>query len=139
MRKIAWFLVCVLVIARLLSSCSAEVSRGAVIRYVEDHQEELEDRVETGDFDGIGYPVLDVNAGEKCIEFECGGSGFGPETSYWGFFYSAEDNIYAVWCAPPRGTLRPDGDGWSWQESDGDNECYIQHIVGHFYYYEASY
>ena len=139
MRKIAYFLVCFLVIARLLTSCSAEASRGSILRYVENHQEELEERVERADFEGIGYPVLEVNAAEECIEFECGGSGFGPETSYWGFFYSAEDNIHAVWCAPPRGTLRPDGDGWSWQESDGDNEYYIQHIVGHFYYYEASF
>lgn len=133
MRKLAWLLALIL----LLTACSAEASRGTILRYVEVHQQELERRVETGDFDGIGLPVLEVNAGETCVEFECGGSGFGPETSYRGFFYSAEDDIYAVWCAPPRGTLCADGDGWSWQETDGDNECYIQHIVGHFYYYEA--
>lgn len=140
MRKIAWFLVCFLVIVRLLSSCSAEASRGSVIRYVEDHREDLEERVETGDFDNIGLPVLEVNAGEECIEFECGGAGFGPETAYWGFFYTAEDNIHTVWCAPPRGsTFFPEGAGQRWKEPGGDNEFYVEHIVGHFYYYEAAF
>lgn len=136
MRK---FWIWVLVILLLLYACSADSRRENIIRYVENNQEKLEERVETGDFDGIGLPVVEVSAGEKCIEFDCGGSGLGPETSYWGFFYSAEDNIYAVWCAPERGSLRPDGEGWSWQEPDGDNECYVQHICGHFYYYEASF
>lgn len=134
MRKLAWLLALML----LLSACSAEAKRGTILRYVEDHQEELEARVETGDFDGIGLPVLEVNTGEKCIEFECGGSGFGPETSYWGFFYTPEDDIYTVWCAPPRGSsFSPEGDGQHWQDPGGDNEFYVEHICGHFYYYEA--
>lgn len=135
MRKLAWLLVLVL----LLTACSADINRETIIRYVENHQAELEQRVETGNYEDLGPLVQEVNPGEKCIEFACGGAGFGPETSYWGFFYSPEDNIHAVWCAPPRGTLSPDGDGWSWQEPDGDNECYLEHIVGHFYYYEASF
>lgn len=136
MRKIAWLLVLVL----LLGSCSSDVNRRVICRYVLEHQQELEERIESGNLDGIGPPVLEADDRETCIEFECGGSGFGPETAYWGFFYTPSDDIHAVWCAPPRGsTISPEGEGQRWREPDGDNEFYVEHIVGHFYYYEASF
>lgn len=136
MRKLAWLLALIL----MLTACSAEASRGTIIRYVEEHQEELESRIERGDLEGIGLPVLEADVRESCIEFECGGSGFGPETAYWGFFYTAADDIHAVWCAPPRGSaFSPEGEGRRWKEPGGDNEFYVEHIVGHFYYYEASF
>lgn len=74
------------------------------------------------------------------VDFACGGAGMGPETSYVGFFYTAEHDMAAVWCAPySEESLEPSGSGFVWQEQDSDNRYYTEHICGNFYYYEASF
>ena len=37
------------------------------------------------------------------------------------------------------GKLAPSGNGFEWQEANGDNWYYTEHICGNFYYYEASF
>ena len=32
-----------------------------------------------------------------------------------------------------------DGDGWRWEESGGDNRCYIQELDENWYYYEMEF
>lgn len=113
-------------------------SRQEVIEYVRENETVLIQCIAAGDYASLGAPVEEVTEGDRCIEFSCGGSGFGPETAYCGFFYSPDDDMSAVWCAPQE-ALTPTGNGFGWQEADGDNACYIEPIVGHFYYYEAAY
>ena len=129
----------ILALLLFLSACSADSSRWMILRYVADNQQELEERIEKQYYDGLGYPVQEVDVEDTCIEFDCGGAGFGPETAYWGFFYTETDDVYAIWCAPPRGMLTESDGVWTWKEPDGDNECRVEHICGHFYYYEASF
>ena len=75
---------------------------------------------------------------DDTIEFSCGGSGLGSATYYCGFYYSETDDLYGMWCAPAHGSnLKPDGNGFLYEESNGDNRYYTEHISGHFYYYEA--
>lgn len=113
-------------------------SRLEVIEYVRENETTLTQCIAAGDYASLGAPVEEVTEGERCIEFSCGGSGFGSQTAYCGFFYSPDDDMSAIWCAPQK-ALTPTGCGFGWQEADGDNACYVEPIVGHFYYYEASY
>lgn len=77
--------------------------------------------------------LIDVNVEDEIIDFYCGGSGFGSSTSYYGFYYTENDNLSAIWCAGD--TLAPSGKGWSWK--NGDNSYYTEKITDNFYYYEA--
>ena len=74
------------------------------------------------------------------IDFDCGGKGFGPATSYFGFYYTPNDKPRNVWS----GTLfsdiedlTPDGDGFYIKENDGDNLYYTEKLADFFYRYEA--
>lgn len=81
-----------------------------------------------------------INADEKLVEFSCGGAGIGSATSYVGFYYSPNDDMNELWCAPPFfSSLTPSGNGFEWHEQNGDNSYYTEHICEHFYYYEASF
>lgn len=137
MRRLAWILALVL----LLSACGNDdrESRGRIFRFVEENAQALEQRVQEGYFGDLGGPVREVLVREDHVEFVCGGAGFGPETAYRGFFYTETDDVYAIWCAPPRGAFAETEGAWTWREPDGDNCCYVEHICGHFYYYDASF
>lgn len=110
--------------------------------FVRENEEELRQAIETNDFsefENQGF-IREVDACETVVDFSCGGAGFGSETSYVGFYYTPDNDMTAVWCAPPAGdSLTPSGDGCEWRESDGDDRYYTEHICGNFYYYEASF
>lgn len=113
-----------------------------IFRQVRQNQSLLEECVETGDYEAALQlrVIKEVDPGEHCVDFYCGGAGIAPSSTYCGFFYSREDDLYAIWCAPPTGqTLTADGDGWRWEQPGGDNRYYVEHICGHFYYYQASF
>ena len=75
---------------------------------------------------------------ENYIDFSCGGAGVGSGTQYYGFFYSAEDNLTA-WNggACPADALYAWGSGYKYTQTDGDNAYYVEKIAEHFFYYEA--
>lgn len=100
MRRLAWVLALVL----LLSACGGDDREGSgrIFRFVQENQEMLERCVRESDYAEIGGPVREVLVREDHVEFVCGGAGFGPETAYRGFFYTETDDVYAIWCAPPR-------------------------------------
>lgn len=90
-------------------------------------------------FENKGF-IKSIDAGEATVEFYCGGAGVGSATSEVGFFYTADNDMTAVWCAPPSASdLTPSGNGFEWHEPNGDNWYYVEHICGSFYYYEASF
>lgn len=93
---------------------------------------------------------------DERMEFYCGGYGMGSETGYEGFLYSLSATIaekdeqtgeidlsflgyYNIGADDRMMKFFPDGDGWRWNEVDGDNTVYIEHIVGDFYYYFEEY
>lgn len=74
------------------------------------------------------------------VDFDCGGKGFGPATSYFGFYYTPDDKPRNVWSGTLFGDiedLTPDGDGFSIKEDEGDNFYYTEKIADLFYRYEA--
>lgn len=113
-----------------------------VFDFVCEKEEELLKAIEDGDFstfENKGF-IKSIDAGETCVDFLCGGAGFGSATSYAGFYYSPNDDMTAIWCAPSsEDFLTPSGNGFEWQEQNGDNWYYTENICGHFYYYEASF
>lgn len=76
-------------------------------------------------------------SGDWFVEYSCGGHGFGSATSYWGFYYSADDDMNRIWCAGQ--PLVPEGNGFLYRQEDGDNRYYTEWIMDHFYYYEADF
>ena len=113
-----------------------------VFEFVREKEDELLKAIEDGDFSAFenqGF-IKDIDANKMVVDFSCGGAGVGSGTSYVGFFYTAADDMAAVWCAPySEASLEPSGSGFAWQEENGDNRYYTEHICGHFYYYEASF
>lgn len=81
-----------------------------------------------------GIHKITVYEAPDCVEFMCGGSGFGPSTHYYGFYYSEKDDLCAVFGGPE---LVEHGDGWLYEEEDGDNRYYVEPLGDHFFYYEA--
>ena len=98
--------------------------------------------IENGDlsaFEDKGF-IQSIDADHGVVDFYCGGAGFGSSTSYVGFYYTAENDMTALWCAPSSAdSLTPSGNGFEWKEPNGDNRYYTEHICGGFYYYEASF
>lgn len=83
--------------------------------------------------------VKDVDSSYGVVEVYCGGRGFVPSTSYYGFYYSPDDLPLYCWDGIGYYTesLKPDGKGFSIKYSDDDNSYYTEKIRDNFYYYEA--
>lgn len=126
----------------LVAAGDDSADKDEIFEFVCEHEDELLEAVEDGDFSSFenqGF-IKDIDAGELAVDFTCGGAGIGSGTSYVGFYYTADHDMTAVWCAPPSaGSLTASGDGYEWQEPGGDNRYYTEHICGNFYYYEASF
>ena len=69
----------------------------------------------------------------ECVEFWSGGAGLGPSTSYWGVTYSEYGPVGFQSVALD---YVPDGDGWFWEESVGDNWSRVTPLEGNWYLYE---
>ena len=117
-----------------------------IIRYVRKHEGLLLRYIEKRDDEILkNQPMIrQIRISDAYIDFSCGGDGFGPETSYWGFYYSEKDDMSVLWCAHPADQrLEKSGDGYMWKEAwydpRGDNTYYTEWICGHFYYYEMTF
>ena len=126
----------------LVATGDDSADKNDVFEFVRDNEEELLKAIENGDFSAFenkGF-IKDIEPDEAFVDFSCGGAGVGSGTSYVGFYYTADKDMTAVWCAPPPNSLLiPSGNGFGWQEPNGDNRYYTEHICGHFYYYESSF
>lgn len=81
--------------------------------------------------------TVEVYRSANTIQFCVGGKGLGSATSYTGFYYSLDGALKGF-----QGVAldyEPDGAGWSWQETDGDNHAYTEQITGNWYWYEMSF
>ena len=128
----------------LLSGCGFGAAREMlekerIIQYVQENESLLTQCILDGDYDPLSDSAVieDIEHAPEAVDFSCGGSGFGSQTNYWGFFYSETDNLLAVWCAITDGRSEKDGEGRIWYEPNSDNTYYVQHICSHFYYYYA--
>ena len=99
--------------------------------------------VEQGRGQGIPRPfgVRDMtfwDYGGTAVDFSMGSSGIGPSTTYWGIQYVPSGERLGFQGSRLEGWIS-DGDGWRWEESGGDNRCYIQELDERWYYYEMSF
>ena len=77
------------------------------------------------------------DASAQMVQFSVGANGFGSETSYWGI-YTTTDGQPAGWPEPDM-PLVPEGDGFFWQEENGDNTYYTEKINDVWWYYRATF
>ena len=150
MKKALCLLFC-LIVALSFASCSFpnpfddRASKEDIFAYVRENEAALLESINKDDFLTIRTStriiqlIDDDDIGKGFVDFDCGGSGFGSATSYCGFYYSDDDNMTEIWCAPSGVSLSKSGSGYEWHEENGDNTYYTENICGHFYYYEASY
>lgn len=119
---------------------SGLTSRDAVVRMYEKNEEAFLNAAATGDFSALEEirGVEKVYVQNECVNFSCGGSGFGSNTQYYGIFYSKDDNLCAI-RGPYSKKLEPENNGYRWKEPDGDNEYYVEPLGNHFFYYEEKY
>ena len=126
----------------LVAASDDSADKNTVFEFVCQQEEDLLAAIESGNFaafENKGF-IKTIDADEKVVDFSCGGAGVGSGTSYVGFYYTPDHDMAAVWCAPiSADDLSPYGNGFAWQETDGDNRYYTEHICGNFYYYEASF
>ena len=126
----------------LVAATDDSADKDVVFEFVRENEAELLQAIADGDFSAFenqGF-IKKINAEEKVVDFSCGGAGVGSGTSYVGFYYTADNDMTAVWCAPSSADLlKPSGKGYEWSETLGDNRYYTEHICGNFYYYEASF
>ncbi len=126
----------------LVATGDDSADKGEIFEFVCENEEELLKAIQDGDFSAFenqGF-IKEIDANETVVDFSCGGAGVGSGTSYVGFYYTPDNDMTAVWCAPSSaGSLTPFGNGFVWQEPNGDNRYYTEHICGNFYYYEASF
>lgn len=98
------------------------------------------DRVlKQGSADNVRMPngVKDIdlhNTHSGCVDFYMGGFGLVPSTTYWGVIYTTEDAPVG-WGGLDVEFVR-DGEGWYWQEEEGDNSCSVTKLADHWYMYE---
>ena len=126
----------------LVATGDDSADKDEVFDFVSENEEDLLKAIEAGDysaFENQGF-IKDIDPDETVVDFSCGGAGVGSGTSYVGFYYTSENDMAAVWCAPSSASsLIPSGNGFEWQEANGDNWYYTENICGNFYYYEASF
>ncbi len=126
----------------LVATGDDSADKDDVFEFVCVNEEELLKAIKDCDFSAFedqGF-IKDIDADEKVVDFSCGGAGVGSGTFYVGFYYTVENDMAAIWCAPSSASLlTPSGNGFEWQEPNGDNRYYTEHICGNFYYYEASF
>lgn len=80
----------------------------------------------------------DVSRFDDVVCFDYGGWGFGSSTRYWGVNYVTDDRLVGFQGTSIEGAV-PEGDGWLWQQADGDNRCYVEQLAPCWYYFEASF
>ena len=120
---------------------SSEKAR--IQKYVEKNEGLLLTCIEQNDFTAVEKDAIlrEIRHQDKCIDFNCGGEGFGPDTSRWGFYYSERFNMTAMWGDRlPGQMMQKSGNGYLWKESwdtpGGDDTYYVEQIREHFFYYE---
>lgn len=137
-------IICIIAITILLIFIIKDTKKDKIIRLVNKNQEFLNECIENKTYDKIykinaiksiaPYSIMD---NELYIDFYCYGFGIAPSSTYYGFYYSSNDEPIGFQAAQIE--LEPDGKGWVWQQPNGDNRYYTEKISDNWYYYEAGF
>ena len=90
--------------------------------------------------------IKSADADGGYVDFYCGGSGFGSQTNYTGFFFTPDDDPLAMWrkSGPDLTSCFVETkDGWEYREHDhnpgGDNVFIVKKLAPCYYYYYLHY
>ena len=136
------FCIVIIIMICFLSACSGNLTSKESIKDLYTQNETLfASAASSGSFSDLEKlrGVQNVFVRDEYVNIECGGSGFGSSTHYYGIFFSETDDFCAVDVAGPIDELVADGDGYRYKQSDGDNEYYVEPLGNHYFYYEAHY
>ena len=115
-----------------------------IFDFVENNYETLMSCIESSDYSPLENEkiIKQIRPNDKSVDFYCGGCGFASSTSYRGFFYSENDDVKDIWCAPPYDAQLKESDpgvSWYYKTPGTDNTFFGQKIKDKFFYYDASY
>lgn len=143
-RKYFGALLCVVVIVGVLFTVGLQKknSKSEIFNYVRENQAHLSqfvaDIMDTAEKDSTyGNWSVTYYEDSGTVEFLTKGRGIGSATVYEGFYYSEHDIPIGF-----QGTelaFIPNGDGWIWQETDGDNHEQTERIMTHWFWFEMSF
>lgn len=122
------------------TACSKNLTeKQDIIALYQRNEDSFLQAANTGDYSAIERisGVQKVFISEDYVDIQCGGSGMGSSTHYYGIFYSVDDNLCAIDVAGLKDKLVKQGGGYFYQEENGDNRYYVESLGDHFYYYEA--
>ncbi len=124
------------------SFVSDDISKSQIFNLVEKNYDIIMDDISKDDFNDTKSikKIKSVSINENIISFNCGGKGLGSATSYYGFYYSVNDEPIGAYFGTNivgKFELMPDGDGYSYTEENSDNTYYTEKIIENFYYYES--
>ena len=138
--KLLFFLLFILLVAW----GSDHLTQNQIAALAEENKEKIVDCIQAGNADRLKdwKGIKDVwTLDNGCIVFYCGGEGFGPATSYYGFYYSPDDTPFDIEAMTGGDPLVEEGNGWGWHECQnsrkGDNAYYTERICPCFFYYES--
>lgn len=136
-KAITCFCILLLAVSAILSGCSDKISKDEIISLVLTNKELLLNDISNEDFGNCKKlsEIKEVNVYDDHIEFYCGGSGAGGETTYSGFYYFGSLNQQEIFDALGQHDFVREGKGYIFRQTDGDNVIYIEPITEAFYYY----
>ena len=140
MKKFIALILALLCFVLVFTSCSKNLTKKSdIISLYQKNEDTFLKAASSGDYSSVEHinGVQRVLIWEDYVDIKCGGAGFGSSTHYYGIFYSDNDNLCAIDVAGPENKLVKYGDGYLYQEDDGDNRYYVEPLGNHFYYYEA--
>lgn len=138
-----------LMIFLLLSGCNDRPSKETIIDSVNENYEMILQSIKKNDFSSCNMisVIKEINSHNNYIEFYCGGTGMGGETSYCGFYYFDNDDIQHIMNTlsifikgeKNKISFMQEGEGYVWRDTQSDNSIYFEKITDHFYYFEQKY
>ena len=140
MKKLIAVILALACFAFIFTACPKNLTKKSdIVSLYQKNEDTFLQAANDGDFSAVERinGVQDVYVCDEYVNIRCGGAGLGSSTHYYGIFYSADDNLCAVDVAGPRDKLVVQGNGYFYQEEDGDNRYYAEPLGNHFYYYEA--
>ena len=124
----------------MLSGGVSEKYKRDIFQIVNDNKEILLNDIANNDFTNSlkikGIKSIDADNDFGIIDFYCGGWGIVPSSSYFGFYYTADDKPKPT-SLTPGDALHRKGNGY--ESKYRSNRYYTERIIENFYYYEAHY
>lgn len=140
MKKLT--LVLLLPMLFLLTACvNRPEIKASIISLYRENETLFTEAASSGDFSTVATlnGVESVYHGQDYVSIFCRGTGFASNSCYFGLYYSATDNLCAQYGSLPADELAPAGNGYRYQQPDGDNTYYVEPLGNHYFYYEETY